>query len=33
MILLGAVKLNKNSDIDKYKYSGNDIGFDARELI
>ena len=28
--LFGAVKLNKNADIDKYKYSGYDIGFDAR---
>ena len=26
--LFGAVSLNKNADIDKYKYSGYDIGFD-----
>ena len=28
--LFGAVKLTKNSDIDKYKYSGYGIGFDAK---
>ena len=28
--LFGAVKLIKNSDPDKYKYSGYGIGFDAR---
>ena len=28
--LLGSVKLIKNSDIDKYKYSGYGIGFDRR---
>ena len=28
--LFGAVKLTKNSDIDKYKYSGYGIGFDSR---
>ena len=27
--LIGSVKLNKNSDLDKYKYSGYGIGFDA----
>ena len=27
--LFGAVKLVKNADIDKYKYSGYDIGFDT----
>ena len=27
--MLGAVKLTKNSDIDKYKYPGYGIGFDA----
>ena len=27
--LIGPVKLNKNSDLDKYKYSGYGIGFDA----
>ena len=26
--MFGAVSLNKNADIDKYKYSGYDIGFD-----
>ena len=29
--LFGAVKLTKNADIDKYKYSGCGIGFDSRE--
>ena len=28
--LFGALKLVKNADIDKYKYSGYGIGFDAR---
>ena len=28
--LFGAMKLTKNSDIDKYKYSGYSIGFDSR---
>ena len=28
--LFGAVKLTKNADIDKYKYSGYGIGFDLR---
>ena len=28
--LFGAVKLTKNADIDKYKYSGYGIGFDSR---
>ena len=28
--LFGAVKLTKNADIDKYKYSGYDIRFDSR---
>ena len=31
--LFGAVKLNKNADIDKYKYSGYGTGFDARENV
>ena len=26
--LFGAVSLTKSADIDKYKYSGYDIGFD-----
>ena len=30
--LFGAVKLTKNSDIDKYKYSGYGIGFDGKEF-
>ena len=25
----GCVNLNKNADLDKYKYSGYDIGFDS----
>ena len=29
--LFGAVRLTKNTDIDKYGYSGNGIGFDRRE--
>ena len=28
--LFGAVKLAKNADTDKYKYSGYGIGFDSR---
>ena len=28
--MFGAVKLTKNSDIDKYKYSGYGIGFDSK---
>ena len=28
--LFGAVKLTKNTDLDKYKYFGYGIGFDAR---
>ena len=28
--LFGSVKLTKNADLDKYKYSGYDIGFDFR---
>ena len=28
--LFGVVKLTKNADPDKYKYSGHDIGFDSR---
>ena len=30
--LFGAVKLTKNTDIDKYKYSGYGIGFDSRGI-
>ena len=29
--LFGAVKLTKNTDIDKYKYPGYGIGFDSKE--
>ena len=29
--LFGAFSLTKNADIDPYKYSGNDIGFDRKE--
>ena len=29
--MFGAIELTKNSNIDKYKYSGYGIGFDARE--
>ena len=29
-VLFGAVKLTKNADIDKYRYSGYGIGFDRR---
>ena len=28
--LFGAIKLTKNADLDKYKYSGYGIGFDSR---
>ena len=28
--LFGSVKLTKNADLDKYKYSGYSIGFDSR---
>ena len=28
--LFGSVKLTKNADIDKYKYSGYGIGFDGK---
>ena len=28
--LIGSVKLSKNADLDKYKYSGYGIGFDSR---
>ena len=28
--LFGSVKLTKNADLDKYKYSSYDIGFDSR---
>ena len=28
--LFGTVKLTKNSDIDKYKYTGYGIGFDSK---
>ena len=28
--LFGAVKLTKNADIDRYKYSGYGIGFDSK---
>ena len=31
--LFGAVNLVKNSDIDRYKYSGYGIGFDRRETF
>ena len=31
--LFGAVSLTKNIDIDKYKYSGYDIGFDRKEFF
>ena len=29
----GAVKITKNSDTDKYSYSGYGIGFDSRSLF
>ena len=31
--LFGSVKLTKNAEIDKYKYSGYGIGFDSRETF
>ena len=31
--LCGAVKLTKNADIHKYKYSGYGIGFDGKEFL
>ena len=31
--LFGAVKVVKNADIDKYKYSGYGTGFDRHELF
>ena len=31
--LCGAIKLVKNADIDKYKYSGYDIVFDMKETF
>ena len=31
--LFGAVKLTKNPDIDKYKYSGYGIGFDRKGMF
>ena len=31
--LFGAIKLNKNADIDKNKYSGYGIGLDRKEFI
>ena len=31
--LFGAVKLTKNNDIDKYKYSGYGIGFDSKGTL
>ena len=31
--LLGVVKLTKNADIDKYKYSGYAIGFDGHGAL
>ena len=31
--MFGAVKLGKNADIDKYKYSGYGIGFDRRRTF
>ena len=31
--LLGAVKLTKNADIDKYKYFGYGIGFDCHHYF
>ena len=30
--LFGAIRITKNVDIDKYKYSGYGIGFDSRTL-
>ena len=31
--MFGAVKLTKNNDIDKYRYSGYETGFDSRETF
>ena len=31
--LFAAINLSKNSDIDKYKYSGYGIGFDSKRLF
>ena len=31
--LFGAVTLTRNADIDKYGYSGYEIGFDRREVF
>ena len=31
--LFGAVKITKNADVDKYKYSGYGIGFDGRGVF
>ena len=31
--LFGGVKITKNADVDKYKYSGYGIGFDGREVF
>ena len=31
--MFGAVKLTKNADIDKHKYSGYGIGFDSRGIF
>ena len=31
--MFGAVKLTKNDDIDKYKYSGYGTGFDIQEIF
>ena len=31
--LFGAVKVVKNADIDKYKYSGYGTGFDRHQLF
>ena len=31
--LFGAVKITKNTDVDKYKYSGYGIGFDGRGVF
>ena len=33
MKFFGAVKLTKNADIDKYKYSGYSIEFDAKRTF
>ena len=31
--LFGAVRLTKNADMNKHKYSGYDIGFDRKDFI